>query len=183
MDLHTWITERVDATEAAAHTSLIGHSVAFAPNDGTRIVSGTITNVIRGPNGTEYTFTEYEPPSTNPVPFEQATAALRRCEADRRILARHTLDLDVTYEPACKGCGTYGDMDLSSVDNLNECPELLDLAHAHGINAQELIGLDKPLPPEPKPGSKRTGPWRFTGSTPTSDVPAALRGPNWKPRT
>lgn len=180
MDLHTWITERVDAAYAAANASLIGHSIAFAPNDGSRIVSGTITNVEQGPNGTEYTFTGYEPPSTNPAPFDQATAAVRRSEADRRILARHTLDLDVTYEPACEGCGTYGDQAMSNVDNLNECPELLDLAHAHGITDTELAGLDRPQTPEPEPRTSRR---LFTFPITTSDVPAALRGPHWKPRT
>lgn len=122
------------------------------------------------------------------------TAALRRCEADRRILARHRLDPNVTYEPACEGCGTYGDLDMPEVDNLNDCPELLDLAHAHGLTDEILAGLDRPKPPEPKP--RGTGDWldqaddylhvaslgrRSTPPITTSDVPAALRGPRWKP--
>ncbi len=137
MDLHAWITQQVDATEAEAHAVLV-----------------------------------------DPTPL------LRRCEADRRILARHRLDPDVTYEPACEGCGTYGDMGLSNVDNLNDCPELLDLAHAHGITPEVLAGLDQPTPPERKPS---TGPRLGLGdilATPpitTSDVPEALRGPRWKP--
>lgn len=141
MDLYTWITERVDATECLLE--------------------------------------EHEwPPS-------QEVGVRLRCEADRGILARHTLDLDVTYEPACKGCGTYGDQAMSNIDNLNECPELLDLAHAHGITDQELAGLDRPQTPEPEPRPRSrfaSGGRLFTTPITTSDVPAALRGPNWKPR-
>lgn len=181
MDLHTWITARVEAADAAARASLIGHSIAFAPNDGSRIVSGTITNVEQGPNGAEYTFTEYEPPSTTPVPFEQANAAMRRCEADRRILARHRLaEWAWAHEAPCHGCGTAGDCDDPVTENLNDCPELLDLAHAHGITEQELAGLDRPQPPERKSSGQRIGHW-LTVPIQTSDVPAALRGPNWKP--
>ena len=117
----------------------------------------------------------------NEWPPSQTEGVRLRCEADRRILARHTLDPDITYEPACKGCGTYGDMDMSNVDNLNECPELLDLAHAHGITPEILAGLDRPQTPEPKP---RTGPrighWVVAPPITTSDVPEALRGPRWK---
>jgi hypothetical protein len=75
-------------------------------------------------------------------------------------------------------------MDLSNVDNLNDCPELLDLAHAHGITPDILASLDRPQPPEPKPRDGRRlglGDILATPSITTSDVPAPLRGPNWKP--
>ena len=83
------------------------------------------------------------------------TPLLRRCEADRRILARHRAapvppgsEWAEEY-PYCTA-HAYPGPDGSTVYpiQLNDCPELLDLAHAHGI---------------------------------TSDVPAALRGPRWKP--
>lgn len=116
-------------------------------------------------------------------PWKQPDGVRRRLEADRRILARHTLDPDVTYEPACKGCGTYGDCDLSNVDNLNECPELLDLAYAHGLTDEILAGLDRPQPSEPKPvfGGRYANGGTLTQPIATSDVPAALRGTRWKP--
>ncbi|TGB13858.1 hypothetical protein [Streptomyces sp. MZ04] len=112
-----------------------------------------------------------------------AATTLRRCEADRRILARHTLDPDVTYEPACKGCGTYGDMGLSNVDNLNDCPELLNLAHALGLTEEILAGLDRPQPPESKRRDGALGLADILATPPitTSDVPEELRGPRWKP--
>lgn len=118
------------------------------------------------------------------VPSDEAAPVLRRCEADRRILARHALDPDVSYEPACKGCGTYGDQEMSNIDNLNDCPELIDLAHAHGITDEILAGLDRPQPPETKPSTdRRLGLADILATAPitTSDVPAALRGPRWKP--
>ena len=79
-----------------------------------------------------------------------AATVLLRCAADRKILERHHLDPDVHFEAACKGCRTYGDQALSWTDDLNECPELLDLAHAHGITDEILATLDRPEPP-PRP--------------------------------
>lgn len=117
--------------------------------------------------------------SENEWPPSQAEGVRLRCEADRRILARHRLDPDNWYEPACHGCGTSGYADLANVDNLNECPELLDLARAHGLTEEILAGLDQPeAPPRPKP--KPLGGVLPPDVGATSDVPPALRGPNWK---
>ena len=115
-------------------------------------------------------------------PLSQTDGVRLRCEADRRILARHRLDPNVTYEPACEGCGTYGDMGLSEVDNLNDCPELLDLAHAHGLTPEILAGLDRPQEgerPEPRV-TNLNALVRLLSAQPTSSVPPALRGPNWR---
>jgi hypothetical protein len=122
----------------------------------------------------------------NEFPPSQTDGVLRRCEADRRILARHRLDPSETgissFSTACEGCRYEWVWDDPEpfVDNLNDCPELLDLAHAHGITDENLAGLDRPQPPELPPRSER----RLGLATPpitTSDVPAALRGPRWKP--
>lgn len=107
--------------------------------------------------------------------------ALRRCEADRRILNRHRIDPDASWYRAawCEGCGTYGEFDDPETDNLNDCPELLDLAHAHGLTPEILTTLDRPQKGErPKPRAFRIGP----PAKPTSSVPPTLRGPNWKAR-
>ena len=141
MDLHAWITQQVDATEAEAHSVLI-----------------------------------------DPAPI------LRRCEADRRILARHRLDpaaANTTRAAACDGCGVEWVQDYCDpiTETVNDCPELLDLAHAHGITPEILAGLDRPQPPEPKPTTGRLGLADILATRPitTSDVPEALRGPRWKP--
>ena len=107
--------------------------------------------------------------------------ALRRCEADRKILARHRLNPDAYWLDAamCHGCGVMGDCDDPVTDNLNDCPELLDLGHAHGLTAEILATLDRPQRGErPEPVAFRIGP----PTRPTSSVPPGLRGPNWKAR-
>ncbi|MEU7416678.1 hypothetical protein [Streptomyces antibioticus] len=110
----------------------------------------------------------------NEWPPSQSKGVRLRCEADRRILNRHRLATEWTWEhnAPCHGCGTSGYDDTPNTDNLNDCPELLDLAHAHGITEEILAGLDQPLTvrQEPKP----------RGPLPdTRRVPAALRGPDW----
>lgn len=125
-------------------------------------------------------------------------AVLRRCAADRKILARHNRNPSWADWPsqavACHGCGTYGDCDWPVTDNLNDCPELLDLAEGYGITDEELAHLDRPQPPEQQPAEPAGKSalqvideflWSMAANrraTPTSDVPAALRGPNWKAR-
>ncbi|MGW1533903.1 hypothetical protein [Streptomyces aureus] len=83
--------------------------------------------------------------------------ALRRCEADRKILVRHRLDPNaIWYDAAmCAGCGTEGEMDYARAENLNDCPELLDLGYAHGLTDEILATLDRPQEGE-RP--ERTGP-------------------------
>ncbi|MEV0556230.1 hypothetical protein AB0I27_22610 [Streptomyces sp. NPDC050597] len=142
MDLHAWITERLDQSE---------------------------------------------------VPWKQPDGIRRRVEADRRILARHCLDPDmahsVTYSAACQGCRMDEAWGLPNIDNLNDCPELLDLAHAHGITPEILAGLERPQPAEPRSRMKTApaqsgirGLAEVLGIQPitTSDVPTALRGTRWK---
>ncbi|GAA2803306.1 hypothetical protein [Streptomyces showdoensis] len=107
-------------------------------------------------------------------------AAARRCEADRRILDRHRLDLDDPYEPSCLGCGTYGDLESPNTDNINDCPELLDLAHAHGITDAILAGLDRPEPPPLSPVKPYNEALadaldRLRSTTPARQAPATFR--------
>lgn len=188
MDLHAWITQQVDRVEASARRAADCATARRWQAINSVIVAVPDGNTA-GPEIIEAAFHTYDDALVHAAVHDPATV-LRRCEADRRILARHRLDPDVTYEPACEGCGTYGDMGLSEVDNLNDCPELLDLAHAHGITPEILAGLDRPQAPEPKPHAKiahtRTGARHILDlfATPpitTSDVPEALRGPRWKP--
>lgn len=116
-------------------------------------------------------------------PPSQAEGVRLRCEADRRILERHHRDPDCLAWAACKGCGN-DDWGLPNIDNLNDCPELLDLGYAHGLTNEILAGLDRPQPAEPKPrDGRRLGLGDILATPPitTSDVPEALRGPRWKP--
>lgn len=91
------------------------------------------------------------------LPSDEAAVVLRRCTADRKILARHALNPDaIWYDAAmCNGCGTEDEMAYPRTENLNDCPELLDLAHAHGLTPEILADLDRPQKGErPEP----TGP-------------------------
>lgn len=126
----------------------------------------------------------------NEWPPSQAEGVRLRCEADRRILARHRLATEWGWvsrgDAPCHGCGTYNDCDDPVTDQLNECPELLDLAHAHGVTPEIFAGLDQPQPPKQVASlpADATYELRITSRpTPpitTSDVPEALRGPTWK---
>lgn len=171
-DLHGWITQQINDAEAAAraprHPSTHWDYDHMCGEIRDRANAGTVA------------FLGKDDPAGVHIAMHDPAAVLRRCEADRRTLARHALDPDaVWYEAAmCKGCGTYGDMDSPVTENLNDCPELIDLAHAHGLTAEILAGLDRPQDGErPEPGpSFRIGP----PARPASSVPPALRGLNWR---
>lgn len=122
-------------------------------------------------------------------PPSQAEGVRLRCESDRRILARHR-SVDDGYSTACDGCGYDGGYCPERVtENTNDCPELLDLAHAHGVTDDVLAWLDRPQPPErlrtePSPiAHGLAAVWGDQILTSLRDVPAALRGPNWKATT
>jgi hypothetical protein len=191
MDLHAWITQQVDAVEVGTRAELEGRQVVFEPALDGRAVRGTITAASYGPDGLTLAITQYEvePRDETPAPVQSATAVLRRCEADRRILARHRIDPVAVGSPtlatACNGCGAEWVQDSCDpfTENVNDCPELLDLGRAHGLTDEILAGLDRPQPPKPTPTQQRCLQERARLIVPitTSDVPAALRGPHWKP--
>ncbi|WP_435595875.1 hypothetical protein [Streptomyces albogriseolus] len=112
----------------------------------------------------------------NEFPPSQTEGVRLRCEADRRILARHKA------WPGSDWCD-HCDADLTTY--LADCPELLDLAHAHGITPEILASLDRPTTPEQKlrPGRRLGLADILAPRTPMGEVPGALRGPNWKPRS
>ncbi|MEO3978788.1 DUF6221 family protein [Streptomyces sp. CAU 1734] len=191
INLHTWISQQVDAAEKRAK--------ACDATDWRHVFNGVI--VDRDTDGWQHAPEEARIASvahehiywsTNPpyspdadhIVHNDPDAVLRRCEADRRILARHRLAPALADSPtsaaACDGCGYEWVQDHCDpiTDNINDCPELLDLAHAHGITPDILAGLDRPTTPEPT-RIERPSDARRTIST--SAAPAALRGPNWKP--
>lgn len=193
MDLHAWITQQVDRLEETARAV----EDRSAPWDGqwmadgnsaVRTVNGHVLFYRHGPAPLKHGLADH-------VALNDPATVLRRCEADRRILARHRIDPAAAGTPraaACDGCGVEWVRDYCepATDNLNDCPELLDLAHAHGIADEILAGLDRPQPSEPKlhakvahtPAGARNIVSRLaTPPITTSDVPEVLRGPRWKP--
>ncbi|MGW0837573.1 DUF6221 family protein [Streptomyces prunicolor] len=179
-DLHGWITQQVDETEAVARAAADGDSGewfmgrkwnVYRAEDETPSEDGETNELVAYGNVKD---------QSEHIAHHDPAAVLRRCEADRRILERHRLATEWTWahprDAPCYGCGTQGDCDDPLTDNLNQCPELWDLAHAHGITDEIRAGLDKPeMPPRPER--------RPVGPTPdTSRVPASLRGTHWKGR-
>lgn len=155
-DLHGWITQQIDEVESVARLVSAG---GYEPDEW-RIEpsrSGRWTQIVI------YSRTLGEPPEAasreEPVAFVQTgrnehlmmamhdpARVLRRCEADRRILARHRLNPNAWWPEAamCEGCGTEDEMAYPRTENLNDCPELLDLGHAYGLTEEILAGLDRP---------------------------------------
>lgn len=180
-DLHGWITQQVDRAEALAKAATPGPWEGVVDDHGRGEVDASVWSDELGYYITERIVSERYEDDAYFIGANGPDVALRRCEADRRILARHLRDPDCLAWAACKGCGN-DDWGLPNVDNLNDCPELLDLAHAHGLTDEILAGFDQPQAPEPKPvfGSRYANGGILTPSITTSDVPEALRGPRWK---
>ncbi|MDX5563750.1 DUF6221 family protein [Streptomyces sp. ID05-04B] len=195
MDLHTWITQQIDERKRLAQ--------ACTTTDWRHVFDGIIVdrdtdgwqhapdNTVIARVDTDRIYWSTSPahsPEADHIAGNDPDTVLRRCESDRRILARHRLDPAAANTPhatACDGCGADYVQDHWDpvTDNLNDCPELLDLAHAHGITPDILAKLDRPQPPQPAPRSERRLGLGDIPTAPitTSDIPAALRGHRWKP--
>ncbi|MCZ4506940.1 hypothetical protein O3Q52_01690 [Streptomyces sp. ActVer] len=119
-------------------------------------------------------------------PPSQAEGVRLRCESDRRILAIHQAVSDGYSQPFCDGCGTAGICDDPVTENINDCPILLAIGHAHGLTPEILATLHRPQAPErPRAepsvmGRAAAEVWGEQILASLRDVPAALRGPNWK---
>ncbi|MEV5942704.1 DUF6221 family protein [Streptomyces sp. NPDC051994] len=169
-DLHAWITAQVDRAEAIARSASAWGATWY--------YDGLLGEVRDHGNGNTITWASLPTYAVHVVANDPA-ALLRRCAADRRILARHRADPDDTdpmKDRTCRACNysnRIGMMSIRLAVDLADCPELLDLARAHGITDEILAGLDRP----------RRSPieaWARNPDIAVADVPASLRGPNWK---
>jgi hypothetical protein len=151
-DLHGWITQQIDRVGASARAAEKEQGRDWrtrweANGDYFEIIDDSGLLVAD----------QAQPGASAHIALNDPAAILRRCAADRRILARHRLDPNAYWADAamCEGCGTEGEMGYPRTENLNECPELLDLGHAHGLTPEVLATLDRPQEgdrPEPGPG-------------------------------
>jgi len=175
-DLHGWISQQIDAAEGRAQA---------CPPSPLLVETGT---------------SDYAPVEVRTTAGEShavgllvtAATILRRCAADRKILKIHRYAGGDSWDQyACHGCG-YDDTGYI-VDHTNDCQTLQALADGYGITDGEVCALDRPeWEREPSTGGKSALQiideflWAAAeirrSATPTSAVPAALRGPNWKPR-
>ncbi|MDH6448156.1 hypothetical protein M2155_000564 [Streptomyces sp. SAI-119] len=168
-DLHGWLTRQVDRVEALARAAEKEQGRDWrtrweASGDHFEIVDDAGLLVAD----------QMQPGAAAQAVAHDPAAVLRRCAADRKILADHTaLGFDGSVH--CDGCG----IDYESgplVENVNDCPTLLALAEGYGLTPEALAGLERALRPEPK----RRGGILPTNVGATADIPPALRGPNWK---
>jgi hypothetical protein len=182
-DLHDWITEQVARAERIArapqHPSPHWHYDHMCGEIRDDANAGTVAHLGR------------DDPAGVHIALHDPGAVLRRCEADCQILAIHAA-VDDGYSTGCDGCGTAGICDDWVTDNINDCPILLAVAHAHGLTPEILAELDRPEPPQraqmsagPALNPDAWARYLITGQLPARtamrDVPAALRGPNWRP--
>ena len=196
-DLHAWTEQAITAVENAAKAATPGPWDTYPERSGceddvleVRQVSEPIIALA--------TVTDAHTADAIHIALHDPAAVLRRCAADRKILTRHNswaatfpaAPPDRLFDLACHGCGTEGICDDAVTDNLNDCPELLDLAEGYGLTPDELERLDRPQRPElPQPDGHSLYDKLTTmfasplPSTPMADVPPALRGPNWHGET
>jgi hypothetical protein len=177
-DLHDWISQQIDEREALAR-----RAVKIA-GDWTYALQ--LQRVLDRDYVIANTSNAYGPH----IAANDPAAVLRRCAADRKILAIHRYAGGNSWDQyACHGCG-YDDTGYL-VDHTNDCETLQALAEGYGLTEEELAGLDRPEQErQASPGGKTALQvideflWAAAATrqstTPTTDVPAALRGPNWK---
>ena len=152
-DLHGWITQQIDARERVAEA-------ARGQGEGRwRHETGYHSGRVEDERGETVVYDEGAPLEEEAahIALNDPATVLCRCAADRKILARHRLNPDAYWTDAamCEGCGTEDEMAYARTENLNDCPELLDLAEAHGLTPEILATLDRPQEgerPEQGPG-------------------------------
>lgn len=115
--LHAWITEEIEKLEAAAKPSV---------GLGTCPTSGHCEAECYHPEG---------------LPTNDSETVLRRCAADRKILAAHpytTQVINPSYGPhsAGFGCETCHDWD-GVPEGRGNCPTILALAEAYGLDDED----------------------------------------------
>jgi hypothetical protein len=143
--LHGWIAQQIDETQRIAEA---------ARGQG----NGQWRHDSSYENG--YVYDERDQPvvydESTPLPEEaehialhDPASVLRRCAADRKILAEHAPAVDSWDPYACTGCGSddYG----WNVDHTNDCPTLLALAEGYGLTEEQRARLDRPEKERPAP--------------------------------
>lgn len=166
-DLHGWIAQQIDERERLAHraAALCGcHSPApsWSFRDGDEPTDGRIL-IVDDPHPTlqrKISRKKWNGSYDGLFMAEHIAAndpadVLRRCAADRKILAEHRPHGGKWESYACVGCGMDGgDCGDWMVEHVNDCPTLLALAEGYGLTGEQRAGLDRPEPERPTP----TGP-------------------------
>jgi hypothetical protein len=187
-DLHDWITQQIDHSEAIAlaatagpwHVTEYNWQTDFDAGIGTS--PGEVDIVGHGYEGGGVERVE----DARHIAAHDPAAVLRRCAADRKILEHHSpIGGGWPGHYVCAGCGYDGGYCPEPyTEHVNDCPTLLALAEGYGLTEEQRAALDRPEAEQPprKPG--------FGGMPDVlveqmvrvslSTVPPGLRGPNWK---
>jgi hypothetical protein len=184
-DLRDWILQRIRDTETAVEACPPWPWTFETDDDAVLAADGIQVAEMLALSGRQLHATGVFVVGNDPA------AVLRRCAADRKILDIHHYAGGNRWDQyACHGCG-YDDTGYL-VDHANDCETLLALAEGYGLTDDERTRLDRPELERPVSLYKSHADWlaaqlreldeTLRSTTPTSDVPAALRGPNWKPR-
>jgi hypothetical protein len=114
---------------------------------------------------------------TEHLPAPQQAAVLRRCTADRKILELHGGRCH-----SCPAKDENGYLDeWTEFDYGDFCPVVQLLAEGYGLTPEISATLDWPEPERPEPRvTDLNAIMRLLSAQPTSSVPVALRGPNWR---
>jgi hypothetical protein len=153
VDLHGWITQQIDRVEAGTRSATPGPWTADTDDDNVMADAGTVARMwdyVR--SGSDV---QVKADMSLIIAHADPTAVLRRCAADRKILAEHRPH-GGKWEPyACEGCGMDGgDCADWMIEHVNDCPTLLALAEGYGLTEEQRAALDRPEPERPAP----TGP-------------------------
>lgn len=181
-DLHSWINQKIEAAEERARQ---------ASAWGADWYHDDCVNEVRDYGNGNTIAVVFLDQYADQIISQDPAAVLRRCNADRKILDIHRYAGGTSWDQyACHGCG-YDDTGYL-VDHSNDCETLQALAEGYGITDDQLARLDRPEWQRPvnlfkSRADEMDAYSRYLDrlmrpTNPTSAVPAALRGPNWKAR-
>ena len=156
-DLHGWITQQIDRIEQTARAV----EDRSAPWDGQWVADGP--DALRTYNGHVLFYGHnwpLKPGLVEHVALHDPATVLRRCAADRKILAEHRPRGDgYPSHYVCEGCGYDGSYCPEPyTEHVNDCPTLLALAEGYGLTEEQRAQLDRPEKERPTP----TGPSLFS---------------------
>lgn len=138
-DLHGWISQQIDRTEHQARAAAELQALEWScPSTGVVDLGDDL--LPTGDRDVAYHIVDHDP-----------ATVLRRCAADRKILAIHAPTGGAWTPYACQGCGSdseYGDF----VEHTNDCETLQALAEGYGLTEEQRAQLDRPEAERPKPG-------------------------------
>mgnify|MGYP001608697000 CR=1 FL=1 len=145
-DLHGWIAQQITRVENDLRAVDKEHGRSWT----TRWNASSDTFTIYDGNSSAVA-ADVLPAAAGLIALNDPATVLRRCAADRKILAVHA-PAGTKWDPyACNGCGVdseYG----HEVDHTNDCETLQALAEGYGLTEEQRAQLDRPEAERPEPG-------------------------------